>query len=209
MGQFTTPVATGYKILSEVEAGFVPALPLIPAELMMQVFAFFRHFVCNGADKEALLNIYWDKNNQEYVIDAPEQIVTKISVNSNISEEFNNSRYIHYMDIHSHNIMDAFFSAVDDHDEKATRVYTVIGKLDKCVPDIKTRISNGGKFLDIDPAIVFEHVGAPFPKEWKDKVRFKHQCNIADGIKGSAKNLFEALLAKFAKVGEADAVCDG
>jgi hypothetical protein len=111
------------------------------------------------------------------VVDAPEQYVTKISVESRISEDYDNSRYIHYMDIHSHNSMKAFFSSIDDNDEKATRLYTVIGELYKFMPDIKTRFSNGGKFWTIDPGEVFEPVGAgaekPFPDKWTEKVRFR------------------------------------
>lgn len=185
MGKFITPISAGSpggscELLSDVRAGFIPALPPIPAELMMQIFAFFRYYTYQESKNEALVNIYWDKNTQEYVVDAPEQIVTGVSVNSQISEEFTEDRYSHYMDIHSHNTMPAFFSSVDDHDEKATRLYTVIGKLNECVPEIKTRISNGGKFLEIDPAEVFELVGVAFPDEWKEKVhsQSKHKKGI-------------------------------
>lgn len=184
MGRFITPVA-GCDLLSEVQAGFVPALPRIPVEQMMQILAFFRHFVQNGAENEALLNIYWDKEDQEFIVDAPEQVVTKTSVNSQLSDEFSSERYIHYMDIHSHNTMNAFFSPVDDHDEKATRLYTVIGRLDGCVPEVKTRISNGGKFLEINPAEVFEFAGGSFPSEWKERVNIK-----AKHKKGLRKKMF-------------------
>ena len=169
MGRFATPVA-GCELLSEVRAGFTPALPRIPAERMTQVLAFFRHFVQNGTENEALLNVYWDKENQEFIVDAPEQVVSKVSVNTKLSEKFSSERYIHYMDIHSHNTMRAFFSQVDDRDEKATRLYTVVGRLDRCIPEVRTRISNGGKFLEIDPAEVFEVVDGPFPREWEARV---------------------------------------
>ena len=53
------------------------------------------------------------------------------------------------MDIHSHNLMDAYFSSTDNSDEKATRIYAVIGRLDKLFRDISMRISVGGKFVDI------------------------------------------------------------
>ena len=97
----------------------------------------------------------------------------KVSVDTKIDDRFMSDRYIHYMDIHSHNTMNAFFSKVDDKDEKATRLYTVIGKLNEHNPEIKTRISNGGKFLNIDPAQVFEIADFSFPKEWEDNVRLK------------------------------------
>ena len=157
-------------MLSEVRAGFIPALPRVPLSILMQVVAFFRHFIHCGSEYEALVNIYWDKEAQEFIADVPEQVVTGVSVDSHISGEFMDERYIHYMDIHSHNTMGAFFSPVDDHDEKATRLYAVVGRLDKAVPEMKVRISNGGKFLDIDPSLVFEPAGTSFPDDWKGHV---------------------------------------
>jgi hypothetical protein len=191
MGQFTTP-AVGCELLSEVKAGFVPALPLVSADLLMKVIAFFRYFTKHGADNEVLLNIYWDTLNSEFVVDAPEQFVSKVSVDSRISENYDSSRYIHYMDIHSHNSMKAFFSSTDDNDEKATRLYTVIGELHKFIPDIKTRISNGGKFWPIDPAEVLEPIGADkqFPDEWREKVRFREpHSDRADTIGGDRREI--------------------
>lgn len=172
MGRFVT-TAAGCDMLSEVRAGFTPALPRIPLKLTMQVFAFFRHYINDGSESEALLNIYWDKEKQEFIADAPEQVVTEVSVEGRISEKYMCDRYIHYMDIHSHNRMDAFFSTIDDHDERATRLYTVIGRMDSPVPEIRTRISNGGKFLDINPAEVFELMEEPYPGEWEEHVEVK------------------------------------
>lgn len=170
MGKFITPV-TNCDMLSEVQAGFTPALPLIPSKLVIQVFTFFYHFAQYDNGKEALVNIYWDKENQRFIADVPQQLVSKISVDSKISEKFaDDNRYIHYMDIHSHNTMAAFFSPVDDHDEKATRLYTVIGKLNRSKPEIKTRLSNGGKFMDIDPKQVFEFSDISFLNEWINNV---------------------------------------
>ena len=174
MGRFITPTSD-CDMLSEVGAGFIPALPRIPIKLLMQVMAFFRHFVQSGPDYEALVNIYWDRETQAFTADVPEQVVTGVSVDSRISGEFTDDRYIHYMDIHSHNTMEAFFSPVDDHDERATRLYAVVGRLDKAVPDLKVRISNGGKFLDIDPVLVFEPAGTEFPDEWKGHVNVSPQ----------------------------------
>jgi len=160
-------------LLSDVQAGFDSALPLIPMREVMAIISFFRFYMRNGSEQEALVNIYWDKQNREYVVDAPEQTVTKASVEGRENSDYINERYIHFMDIHSHNSMEAFFSPIDDKDEKATRLYTVIGRLDKYLPDVKTRISNGGKFQEIDPAEVFEMVARPFPDEWKNKVHFR------------------------------------
>ncbi|MCL2422247.1 MAG: Mov34/MPN/PAD-1 family protein, partial [Defluviitaleaceae bacterium] len=177
LGRFITPVA-GCDLLSDVRAGYTPALgiPRIPMDLIMRIIAFFRYLTFNGAGKEpkeALVNIYWDSQHKVFVVDTPEQIVSNVSVHSNENLDFLNERYIHYMDIHSHNTMRAYFSETDNADEKATRLYTVIGCLDKFFPEIKTRISNGGKFHEIEPSEVFEFIARTFPEEWKEKVNFR------------------------------------
>lgn len=188
MGKFITPV-TDCDMLSEVQAGFTPALPLIPAKLLLQVFTFFYHFAQCDNGKEALVNIYWDKENQIFLADAPEQLVSKISVDSKMSEKFADDRYIHYMDIHSHNTIAAFFSPVDDHDEKATRLYTVVGRLNKSKPEIKTRISNGGKFMEIDPKQVFEFSDISFLDDWINNVDIssRNKRNIRKAFSYMAK----------------------
>jgi len=174
MGRFITPV-TGCDLLSEVRAGFYSALPRIPMDTLLQIISFFRYFMRNGSNREALVNIYWDKKYERFLIDAPEQVVTAVSVSSKTTDDYANDRYIHFMDIHSHNSMRAFFSPVDDADEKATRLYTVIGNLHEYFPDVKTRISNGGKFLDIDPLGVFELIEGSFPMKWTENVQFRTQ----------------------------------
>lgn len=180
MGRFITPVTAGSpggscELLSDVRAGFIPALPHIPMELVMEIVSFFRHYMSDGMEREVLVNVYWDTEEKRFLIDAPEQTVTKASVNSKTNDMYAGKRYIHYMDIHSHNSMKAFFSGVDDKDERATRLYSVIGNLHEYFPDIKTRISNGGKFLEINPEEVFELVTRPFPDDWKGKVRLGMQ----------------------------------
>lgn len=174
LGLFTTPVS-GCEMLSDVKAGFIPAcgIPPIPMALTMRIIAFFRDFTKRGANKEVLVNVYWDTRGKEFVVDTPAQIVSCVSVDSTETPDYINDRYIHFMDIHSHNSMRAFFSHVDDADEKATRLYTVIGRLNKFFPEIRTRISNGGKFHEIDPGEVFEYIARPYPDDWTEKITFR------------------------------------
>ena len=172
MGRFITPIV-GCEMLSDVKAGFTPALgiPRIPVDMTMRIITFFRYFTLQGGDNEVLVNIYWDIESEAFIADVPEQLVSKVSIHSNGTPKYaDEQRYIHFMDLHSHNSMKAFFSPTDDKDEKATRLYTVIGRLDKYMPEIKTRISNGGKFHEIDPSEVFEYIARPFPDEWREKV---------------------------------------
>jgi len=154
MGRFITQAANN-SLLQKVKAGFTPALPLIPLKHLQDIMGFFKMMAKDG-NNEALANIYWDKENKTFITDIPQQSVSMFSVKGTINPKYDNDRYIHYLDIHSHNTMKAFFSSTDDADEKATRVYAVVGNVLSYFPEIKVRISNGGKFLEISPCVVFE-----------------------------------------------------
>ena len=115
--------------------------------------------------------MYWDRQNEEFVEFIPRQRTTKASVYANLTDNcLPEERYLHYADIHSHNSMEAKFSAVDDRDEKASRLYIVVGRLNNFYPSVSARISCGGTYLPIDPELVMEGVGEEFPTEWLDRV---------------------------------------
>ena len=171
-GEFIAPK---HKIIDfqAVAAGFTPALPLIPLSLMRQIIAFFRSFMAeHGQEYEALALIYWDKWKEEYLAYVPKQNVSKAGIHASLQENpyDDESRYIHYADIHSHNSMEAFFSSIDDADERGTGVYMVLGHLDHFYPEIAARICCGGSFVDIDPSTVVEGLEEPFPPEWCTEV---------------------------------------
>jgi len=161
-----------------VRAGFTPALPLIPQNLIQQLISFFRCYM-HEKEYEALAHILWDKDLEQFVVHIPPQEVSKARVNADLSQGgLDETRYIHYMDIHSHNSMAAKFSPVDDQDERATRLYAVLGRLDKFFPEITVRMSCGGIYCELDPALVFESLGEMFPQEWRDNVKIgeMHAC---------------------------------
>ena len=189
LGEFIAPTAK-VADFCEVRAGFTPALPLIPRELMGQLFSFFRSFMDQRGEFEAMALIYWDRLEERFVLHIPRQTTSKAFIGYRVEEgELPEDRYLHYADIHSHNSMAAEFSAVDDADEKATRLYLVVGRLDHFYPDISARVSCGGTFLKIDPADVIEGVGEDFPMEWLDRVERDESCH--KGRKGSAENPLE------------------
>jgi hypothetical protein len=162
LGTFITP-SGNCGDLSDIEAGFTPALPLIPRKTLLDVISFFRSLISDRKNYEAIVNIYWDRKHEVFFSVSPKQKVTAVRADSELTYEYGSKQYLHYMDIHSHNVMPAVFSAQDDRDEKATRLYAVIGKLDKPIPDMSVRISNGGKHLLIDPDIVFESSADYYP----------------------------------------------
>jgi len=173
-GEFIAPKNKVTEFQS-ARAGFTPALPLIPMSLIGQIIAFFRSFMREHEEYEALALIYWDKLEKEYFAYVPKQTVQKSHLDADLSDcpYDDESRFIRYADIHSHNSMEAFFSAEDDWDESETGLYLVLGELDHFFPEIKARIFCGGSFVPIDPATVIEGLEREYPKEWHTHVTCK------------------------------------
>ena len=175
LGEFIVPKDSVID-LGSVRAGFTPALPLVSMELLAQIISFFRCYMNGGEQFEAMAHIYWDRQEERFVAHIPRQSVTKAHIDADLSrDDLPEDRYLHYIDIHSHNSMEAKFSAVDDADERATRIYIVVGRLDKFFPDITVRMSCGGTYLPLDPGCVLESFGAVFPAEWRDQVKLLHR----------------------------------
>lgn len=174
-GEFITPTS-GVTYLDEIRAGFAPALPPIPFILMAQAISLFRWLMAEGEDGrplEALVHIYWDMEEKRFFLHVPEQTVGKDFVDAVLDEELlNDERYLHYADLHSHNDMPAQFSPVDDRDERANRVYMVVGRLDRYFPELSVRVCNGGHFCPIPPEQVLEPMPkANFPLEWLGRIK--------------------------------------
>lgn len=170
LGEFIAP-KHNITELSEIRAGFRPALPLIPGALLGQIISFFRCFMGEKQEYEALVQIYWDREAEEFIPFVPKQSVSKAGIRANMENNtLPEDRYLHYADVHSHNSMEAKFSRIDDRDERPTGLYIVLGRLNGFYPEISVRISCGGVFQAIDPSLVLESVGAEFPTEWRDRV---------------------------------------
>ncbi len=170
LGEFIAPKDNVVEF-SAVRAGFAPALPLIPRELLLKTIGFFRHFMENHTEFEALVHVYWDRENEEFVLYVPRQKVYKAHLDADLqADALPEDRYLHYVDIHSHNSMDAKFSHIDDMDEMATRLYIVIGRLEQYFPSVTARMSCGGVFQEIDLAEIAEPLNDGFPAEWLECV---------------------------------------
>lgn len=157
------------SMMRKVRAGFIPALPKIPYRMLSEILSFFKEYVTDTGELEALAYIYWSFVDSRYYVHVPKQQVSKASVDSSIPE-LDEDKFVLVMEIHSHNTMAARFSPTDDRDERATRLYTVVGRMDKVFPDITTRASVGGKYVEIEPETVFEGFDGTFPESWKDAV---------------------------------------
>lgn len=159
--------------LSRTEAGFQPALPLLPYEQFSQIVAFFRSLAAREHPVEAMVDVYWDSMEEKYLIAVPPQKVSGARVFPQGSSQLDPERYWHTMQIHSHNVMPAFFSDIDDKSEQATRIYLVIDRLRDVAPQVRARISCGGTFVNIRPEQVVETLPGWFPRHWLRAVHAK------------------------------------
>lgn len=177
LGEFIAP-KHNITELSEIRAGFRPALPRIPRELLDQIIAFFRSFLQEKYAYEALVQVYWDRVDKAFFAFVPKQTVSKAHIQAETGNAMlPEDRYLHYADIHSHNSMAAKFSTIDDKDERPTGIYIVIGHLERFFPDVAARVSCGGNFQEINPALVLEQTGAQFPEEWTRQVTLEEEVN--------------------------------
>lgn len=171
-----TFIAPSSKIveLDMVRAGFQMNLPRLPAAKLAEIISFFRR-VCTAYDccMEALVNVYWDRVEQEYILHVPAQQATAVSVETDLSDRPDENRYLLVMEVHSHNMMAARFSKTDDADEQATRLYMVIGRLDRFYPEIRCRFACGGRHIEIPAEQVCERTDVPFSTAWLTAV---HAC---------------------------------
>ncbi|WOC75643.1 Mov34/MPN/PAD-1 family protein [Intestinibacillus sp. NTUH-41-i26] len=158
--------------LEGVRSGFHMSLPRLPAALLAQIVAFFRRVCVDyGRDLEALVNVLWDRQGRQYVLHVPPQRIDKASVETDLSQQPDPERYLHVMDVHSHNTMAARFSRTDDADEQATRLYMVVGRLDRYYPDIRCRFACGGRHVEVPAEQVCERTDVPFAPEWLKAVQ--------------------------------------
>lgn len=123
----------------------------IPYGILLDVVSFFK----TNPRKEAAVQIFYDVIERKYEIYYPEQKVTSASVVFTRSHDMENDKVL-VMDIHSHGIMNAFFSSVDDHDEKGTRLFMVFGNLDKKEITHKLRAGIAGNYKMLKLSDVFE-----------------------------------------------------
>lgn len=120
----------------------------IPRELLLDIVDLFSE----EPTKEKAAQIFWD--GKEYELYVPEQVVTESSVEFKRNKQLETEKDL-VMDIHSHACYPAFFSSVDNEDEKGTRLYMVIGNLDKDRHSIAARVGIKGYFRELDPFYFF------------------------------------------------------
>jgi PRTRC genetic system protein A len=153
------------EVLIPVSGATIAGLPpLEPFVDMPHVPAALMHHVLQ-ASKENLPNeiLFWfnfDRDRQVWDLDAPLQFCRPASVFPMDKADPLGTRAL--IDLHSHAVMDPFFSPTDNKDEQGFRIFAVIGKVNEN-PEIRVRVGVYGNYWNIPADLVFD-----LPEEIRD-----------------------------------------
>ncbi|MDQ0255560.1 PRTRC genetic system protein A [Evansella vedderi] len=168
---------TYVRELEEIKPGFQYRLPKISGDILTQVLSFFRTYCTDWEQNEVMVQLYYDRETQEYIVECPYQKVNKVHIDAEYDTEYmHNDRYVRVMHIHSHNSMEAYFSITDDENEKAFMLYAVVGRLQDDEPQMKLRVGCNGEFISLPLDYIFENptltpTDTSYPEEWDDRVQ--------------------------------------
>lgn len=101
--------------------------------------------------REMLWYVFWDKDNNKWVLEMPEQVGTLTSVHPTNSQNYDRV----LIEIHSHVDAAPIFSPTDDDDEQGFRIYAVIGQVNHA-PLLNVRLGIAGHFCHIPAHFVFD-----------------------------------------------------
>lgn len=143
-GIFRRNISAGGAVSFEMTA------PRIPWELIAETERMFKRNPAN----EYAVQIFFDRKTRAYEIYEPEQQTAPNTVvfRRNMKKE---REKVLVMDIHSHGRFNAFFSGVDNSDEKGIRLYMVIGNLDRREHTYALRAGMAGAFGTLSLSQVF------------------------------------------------------
>lgn len=153
----STPVSlTIAPINHNVGGRFEFRLPKVPLSIFELINKFFGK-VSTLYDSEVMLRLFYKHDTQDYHLELPFQKVTAGTIEAEFDPAIQmNSDYIHIADFHSHNKYPAFFSGVDNRDEKANLVYGVFGPYNTNVDtNFCLRASTGGYYKYIKKEDLF------------------------------------------------------
>lgn len=138
-------------------------LPKISSNIFSEIHEYFYEVnqwgIRNGYGLlEAACQIFYDFKVNRYFVYYPEQTVDGLSVDVVRNRHLEtNKNMVLVMDIHSHHTMAPVFSAMDDEDEKGTRLFAVMGNLSKENYKLNLRAGTGGYFIQLKFEDIIEH----------------------------------------------------
>ena len=131
-------------------------IPRVPAILMRDILQESKEILPN----EILFWFNFDRDRQDWNVDAPRQICRPTSVFPvDRSDPLGLKALI---DLHSHALMEPFFSPTDNKDEQGFRIFAVIGTV-SAKPEIRVRVGVYGNYWNIPASMIFE-----LPEEIRD-----------------------------------------
>lgn len=119
-----TQMPYGFYSLCNNDVDFYFSAPKVPNRIFNQILAIFRE----APAKEIALQIFFNPEEKSYQLYQPRQNGTHCAVMFTRNYELECEQVL-MMDIHSHGQTSAFFSSVDNADEKGTQLYLVIGNI--------------------------------------------------------------------------------
>jgi len=149
---------------------FQLCIPKLPQTILAKTLAYFR----SVPHIEAIVFVYYDKDNESYMMHVPEHSASGGSIvydDPPLAEL--NRKYPKVMEIHSHTAsMGAFWSGIDDSDEKNDIIYGVIGRVMLPEPELRLRVMVGGKAISVDLLDIFDDrppMDDTYPQAWVTK----------------------------------------
>jgi PRTRC genetic system protein A len=160
---------------SNLTAGWTLNVPKIPAACLDMTLSFFRSIYDEHAS-EVFIQYFYDTKKEEYLLNCPKQDISGSSVNYTNDKNLEGPDKILVFEIHSHVDMPAFFSTTDDKDEKDDRFFGVIGKVKQYYPELKLRMSVGGRMAAVKLEDLFSLDESAFheksfPQEWIENIK--------------------------------------
>lgn len=131
-------------------------LPRVPAILMHHILQASRENLPN----EILFWFNFDHDQRRWNVDAPLQVCRPASVYPVDKRDPLGTKAL--IDLHSHALMEPFFSPTDDKDEQGFRIFAVIGNVNER-PEVRVRVGVYGNYWDIPASMIFE-----LPEEIRD-----------------------------------------
>lgn len=130
-------------------------VPKIDVSMLMEMIGTFKRIYELRGPIEAVLHVYWSPVTKRYYVHCPEQKTTGVRIMVPKWDNERCERDVLVLEIHSHHIMNAFFSSIDDEYERATRFYAVVGKIDQFFPELRLRYANARRHIEVPPETLF------------------------------------------------------
>lgn len=167
-----------FRELPELRNSFEWKFSKIPGSIYSQIVSFFRSYVLENHQYEVALRIYYDTETASYVVACPKQRVTAVNIHFEHTNEYHPMRYLPVLEVHSHNVMRAFFSETDNKNEQSFNtlfgVFGVFGRLNKDEIETVFRAKMGEHEVPFKAEDIFDlsHGMKPvsYPAEWKQNV---------------------------------------